>query len=321
MVRPVPTAFTALFILSSATLGQHIPSPGDRFALYNLCAPMGLVIESQPDDAAGTGLAAAQLSALAKSRLRAIGLHESDASTFLHVAASRDAVQLRYMKPVIDIASSEAKPIPTFSKSAAVRDGTAVGVMLELSKLLDLFLAEYRRVNEPECAETNPPKRVDRERTAAAPKGEAGEGGGRTVIEPPLVTSDSPGTEQPSGPGSVQSGGTSPVPGPEDFESRVHNVGGGVTSPRLIRKVEPNYTEKARDAKLEGSVMLSMEVWEDGKAHNIRVLRGIGKGLDEKAVEAVEQWVFKPGTKNGQPVKVLAQVQVTFRLVVNPRRP
>ena len=321
MARPVPTAFAALFILGSAALGQIVPSPGDRFALYNVCAPMELVIESLPDDVAGTGLAAAQLGALAESRLRAIGLHESDASTFLHVAASRDAVQLQYMKPVIDVASSEPATIPTFSKSVVVRDGTAAGVMLELSKLLDLFLAEYGRVNEPECAGTNPPRRSDRERTSAPLSGEAAERGGPAVNERPLVTSNSPGTEPPSGQGGVRRGGTSPVPGPDDFESQVHSVGGGVTSPRLIRRVEPSYSETALNAKLEGSVMLAIEVWEDGKAHNIHVLRGVGMGLDEKAIEAVEQWVFEPGKKNGQPVKVLAKVQVSFRLVVNPRRP
>ena len=321
MARPVPTAIAALFILNSAALGQNVPSPGDRFALYNVCAPMGLVIESLPDDVAGTGLAAAQLRALAESRLRTIGLHESDASTFLHVAASRDAVQLQFMKPVIDVASSEPETIPTFSKSAVVRDGTAAGVMLELSKLLDLFLAEYQRVNEPDCARTNPARRADRERTAALPSGEAAKRGGPAVNEPPLVTSDSPGTEPPRGQGDVRRGGTSLVPGPDDFESRVHSVGGGVTSPQLIRKVEPSYSEAALNAKLEGSVMLAIEVWEDGKAHNIHVLSGVGMGLDEKAIEAVEQWVFKPGTKNGQPVKVLAQVQVTFKLVVKPRRP
>ena len=118
MVRPVPAAFAFLVILSPAAVGQDVPSPGDRFALYNHCAPMGLVIESLPDDAAATGLTAVQLKALAESRLRAIGLHESDALTFLHVAASRYAVQLRYMKPVIDVASSETETIRTFSRSA-----------------------------------------------------------------------------------------------------------------------------------------------------------------------------------------------------------
>ena len=60
---------------------------------------------------------------------------------------------------------------------------------------------------------------------------------------------------------------------------------------------------------------LALEVWEDGKAHNIRVLRGLGMGLDEKAIEAVEQWVFEPGRKNGQPFKVEAQIQMAFRLL------
>ena len=177
MVRTVPAAFAFLFILSPAAVGQDVPSPGDRFALYNLCAPMGLVIESLPDDAAATGLTAAQLKALAESRLRALGLHESDALTLLHVAASRYAVQLRYMKPVIDVASSETETIRTFSRSAEVRDGTAAGVMLEVSKLLDLFLIEYRRVNEPDCAEANPPRRAVRERTVPPPSPRSGREG------------------------------------------------------------------------------------------------------------------------------------------------
>ena len=312
MVRPVPTAFAFLVFLGPAAVGQDVPSPGDRFALYNLCGPMGLVIESLSDDAAATGLTTAQLQALAESRLRAIGLHESDALTFLHVAASRHAVQLRYMKPVIDVASSETETIRTFSRSAEVRDGTAAGVMLEVSKLLDLFLIEYRRVNEPDCAEANPPRRAVRERTVPPPPREAGERAGPAVIEPAPSTSDSPGTEQPGAPGD------GPVPGPEDDESRVQRTAGEVTSPRVIRKVEPDYTEKALKAKLQGVVTLAVEVWQDGKTHNIRVLRGLGMGLDEKAIEAVEQWVFEPGRKNGQPVKVAAQIRVSFRILVDP---
>ena len=86
----------------------------------------------------------------------------------------------------------------------------------------------------------------------------------------------------------------------------------------MIRKVEPDYTEKALKAKLQGVVTLAVEVWQDGKTHNIRVLRGLGMGLDEKAIEAVEQWVFEPGRKNGQPVKVAAQIRVSFRILVDP---
>ena len=95
----------------------------------------------------------------------------------------------------------------------------------------------------------------------------------------------------------------------------VFRIGGGVSQPRLLFKVEPEYSEEARKAKYQGTVMLSVEVWEDGVAHNIRVLRSLGLGLDEKAVEAVKQWKFSPGKKDGKPVKVLAQIQVSFRLL------
>ncbi len=60
--------------------------------------------------------------------------------------------------------------------------------------------------------------------------------------------------------------------------------------------------------------MLAVEVWEDGMAHNIRILRSLGLGLDEKAAEAVKRWKFTPGTKDGKPVRVAAQIQVSFRL-------
>ena len=319
MFRPVPTAFAFLAILSLTAVGQEVPGPRDRFALYNLCAPMGLLIEALPDGAADTGPSEAQLQALADSRLRAVGLHKSDALTFLHVAASRHAVELRYMKPVIDVASRETEMVRTFSRSAEVRDGTAVGLILEVSKLLDLFLSEYRRVNQLECAEADPPGNAVGDRTFNAIPGEARERAGPRVTDPPPATGDTPGAEQPRRPGGIRWGRTWPVPGSEDDESSIRRSGGGVTSPRLLRKVEPDYSEKARRAKLQGTVMLAMEVWEDGKPHNIRVLRSLGMGLDEKAVEAVKQWAFEPGKKDGQPVRVAVQVQVSFRLLVDSR--
>ncbi len=92
----------------------------------------------------------------------------------------------------------------------------------------------------------------------------------------------------------------------------VFRIGDGVSSPRLLHKVEPEYSEEARKAEYQGKVMLSVEVWEDGMAHNIRVLRSPGLGLDEKAVEAVRQWRFAPGTKDGKPVRIAAQIQISF---------
>ncbi len=95
----------------------------------------------------------------------------------------------------------------------------------------------------------------------------------------------------------------------------VFRVGGGVSAPQLIHRVDPEYSEEARKAKHQGTVELYVEVAADGRAHKIVVRRGLGLGLDEKAIEAVRQWRFKPAMKNGKPVTVGALVTVHFRLL------
>jgi len=95
----------------------------------------------------------------------------------------------------------------------------------------------------------------------------------------------------------------------------VYLPGGGVTNPVPIYRPEPQYSEEARKAKWQGAVLLSLVVDENGKPVQIRVIRPLGLGLDEKAIEAVSQWLFKPGMLNGKPVKVQAQIEVTFRLL------
>lgn len=94
----------------------------------------------------------------------------------------------------------------------------------------------------------------------------------------------------------------------------LERVGNGVSAPRLLNKVEPVYSEEAREAKVQGTAVLEIEVWPDGKAHNIRVVRGLGRGLDEEAVKALEQWEFEPGMKDGEPVRVAATVEMNFRM-------
>jgi TonB family protein len=83
----------------------------------------------------------------------------------------------------------------------------------------------------------------------------------------------------------------------------------------LIFKKEPEYTEAARKAKYQGAVVLQLEVSVSGEATNIQVIRALGMGLDEKAIEAVTQWRFRPGTKDGKPVAAPVQVAVEFRLL------
>ena len=100
-----------------------------------------------------------------------------------------------------------------------------------------------------------------------------------------------------------------------ELQPTVFRIGGGVLTPRLLHKVEPSYTDEAKEAKLQGTVTLEIEIWEDGRPHNIGVLQSLGLGLDEKAIEAVRQWRFAPGTKDGKPARVQAQVEVSFRLL------
>ena len=114
--------------------------------------------------------------------------------------------------------------------------------------------------------------------------------------------------------GSGKGGGLGPGEG-GGFGGGVFRVGGGVTAPTLLFKVEPEYSEEARRAKYQGTVVLYVEVSPDGKAHNLKVVRSLGLGLDEKAIEAVNKWKFRPGVKDGKPVTVAATIEVNFRLL------
>ncbi len=95
----------------------------------------------------------------------------------------------------------------------------------------------------------------------------------------------------------------------------IYRPGGDVSNPVPIFRPEPQYSEEARKAKWGGTVLLSLVVDETGHTMDIKVLKPLGLGLDEKAIEAVSKWLFKPGTKGGKPVKVYAQIEVTFRLL------
>jgi TonB family protein len=92
------------------------------------------------------------------------------------------------------------------------------------------------------------------------------------------------------------------------------HVGGGVSAPRPIYDPDPEYSEEARRAKYQGTVLLWVIVGSDGRPRDIRVQRSLGMGLDEKAIEAVRQWKFEPSMKEGHPVAVQVNIEVSFRL-------
>jgi TonB family protein len=124
------------------------------------------------------------------------------------------------------------------------------------------------------------------------------------------------------GMGSGRNGGVGPGSGPGfgpgsggNMGGGAYRIGGGVSPPSILYKVEPEYSEEARKAKFQGTVLLFVVVDEKGNPRDIKILRPLGLGLDQKAVEAVEKWKFSPGKKDGKPVAVQAQIEVNFRLL------
>lgn len=102
----------------------------------------------------------------------------------------------------------------------------------------------------------------------------------------------------------------------------LYRIGGSVRPPVPTFRPEPEYTEEARRAGIDGSVLLSIVIAPDGTVRDVKVMRRLSYGLDEKAVEAVTQWRFKPATKDGSPVAVMVNVEVNFRLLKgNPTPP
>jgi periplasmic protein TonB len=91
-------------------------------------------------------------------------------------------------------------------------------------------------------------------------------------------------------------------------------------APAVTHKVAPVYTPQALQAGIEGAVMLYAEIGVDGRAHRLRVIKGLGYGLDQQAIAAVRRWTFNPGMKNGLPATTPATIEVEFHLAGSPSR-
>ena len=94
----------------------------------------------------------------------------------------------------------------------------------------------------------------------------------------------------------------------------VYQIGEGVTAPRLTKEVKPHYTEGAMRRKVEGIVETNSVVLADGTVGDVTITRSLDDELDQEAIKAVKQWQFKPGTKDGQPVAVAVNIELTFTL-------
>jgi periplasmic protein TonB len=149
----------------------------------------------------------------------------------------------------------------------------------------------------------------------AEPKEQAG------VLTPTAPAADSQGAGVGGGSGTGSGRGIGEGSGPGIGDGTGGGTGGGpyrpgsgITAPSILQEVKPDYTEDARRRGLSGDVVLEIVVRSDGRVGAIRIVQGLGAGLDQRAVEAVRQWRFAPARRFGTPVDVRVEVAVEFRL-------
>jgi TonB family protein len=136
--------------------------------------------------------------------------------------------------------------------------------------------------------------------TVGPPSAGPGDGGG---IGTGKGTGVGPGTGPGVGPGEGGGGG-----------GGVYSIGGGVTEPLLRKQVQPEYSDDARKARIEGTVEMLVVIRADGSVQFERLQHSLGYGLDQKAIEAVKQWTFVPARKDGRAVPVWISVSVNFSI-------
>ena len=95
----------------------------------------------------------------------------------------------------------------------------------------------------------------------------------------------------------------------------VYEPGGDVKPPKLTHYVEPAFSSSSKEAFVEGTVKISTVVTTEGQPTNLKVLSGLNSEEDRTAMDAVNEWRFQPGTRNGQAVKVKVTVEVDFHLL------
>ncbi len=161
------------------------------------------------------------------------------------------------------------------------------------------------------------PKLVAPETVVVVPDVTLPQGG---VIGDPLSRFRGAFSNGPGGPSGISEGccggdGPSNGPGAGSGPQAVYPAGlRGVTVPQVIFNPEPGFSDEARKAKQQGIVLLQLVVGKDGHTYDIHVRQSLGMGLDEKAMEAVRSWRFRPATLNGQPVATQIGVEVDFHL-------
>lgn len=241
----------------------------------------------------------------------AIGLHVAAIGLIAVLVASKVPMAAPVKQAVISL--MEPPPPPIAPKAKQIGGG---GGQHDLSAVTQGHLPKLaqQQIVPPKAPPTIPPK------LAVEPT---------VVVQPDLKLADnkmpdlgvpnsnlkgfSMGNGNGTGIGSGDGAGIGPGSG-GNTGGGVYQVGGSVRPPVAIFTPDPEFSEEARKAKFSGNVVVSLIVGADGKPRNVHALRGVGMGLDEKAVEAVQQYKFKPAMQNGKPVAVYLNVDVSFQI-------
>jgi protein TonB len=100
----------------------------------------------------------------------------------------------------------------------------------------------------------------------------------------------------------------------EKTSEPVYELGNGVTAPKPVYTPDPEYSERARKKKINGTVVVAMIVTPEGRVRDVKIAKSLDEGLNKQALAAVRTWKFEPATKDGKPVAVHLNVDVSFRV-------
>jgi periplasmic protein TonB len=233
------------------------------------------------------------------------------------VVVHRDKI-VQALGPVIDIGAYV--PLPSAAKQTGGGGGGGDRDKLQASHGVPPKFS-MQQITPPTVVIRNDAPKLAVEQTVMVPPQvkltQAGQVGSLTSV----LTVPSNGTGYGSGVGESCCGGVGAGNGrgvgPGDtagIGGGIFQVGGGVAPPRIKYQTEPEFSEEARKAKHQGTVVVRATVGPDGRIHNPHVVRSLGLGLDEKAIESVNQWLFEPAVKDGRKVAVYVDIEVNFRL-------
>lgn len=210
----------------------------------------------------------------------------------------------------------EESPEPASRLKIEGRDPSAQAMDAERAEPL-VFASEVASPTDEPEPDVEGGAEVEAPVVPAAPDAVTQKGVPEGGVEGPESAGSGTGGGAGTGTGTGRGPGTGPGVGEGEgggFGGGAYRLGSGVDPPALIRRVDPDYTEDALRRKIQGEVILEVVILQDGRIGQLRVVDSLDPGLDRNAISAVRQWLFRPGQLQGQPVAVIAEVVVEFRL-------